>query len=256
MRRLLTVLLTAVFAISVLQLLHQQKEYAKGQADQAEAARTAGLLQTLPEPAEAPATPDKDTASFPSYAELLAQTDLAALQQTNPDVLGWLWLPQTGISYPLVQTGNNDYYLTHSWKNEPSAVGSIFLDARSAPDLSDFNSILYGHRMRDGSMFAALQNYSRTDYWQQAPDLYLLTAAGVQRWRIFAAYKAPTDALLYEPSLNSPEQKAGILQYALDNSQIQTDLRPGTEDRILTMVTCTGHGYADRWVVQAVLQEE
>ena len=90
--------------------------------------------------------------------------DLPALQQVNSDVIGWIAIPGTEISYPLVQGTDNDYYLTHTWNQNSSAVGAIFMDCRCSADFSGFNTIVYGHRMNNGSMFAALKHYQKAGF--------------------------------------------------------------------------------------------
>lgn len=84
----------------------------------------------------------------------LAAVDLAALREVNPEVVGWIEIPDGGISYPLMQGANNQWYLKHTWVGDYSSVGSVFMDCRSHADLSDFHTILYGHRLRSGAMFA------------------------------------------------------------------------------------------------------
>lgn len=104
-------------------------------------------------------TEPKPAPSADPYAQALEQMDLPALQQVNSDVIGWIAIPGTEISYPLVQDTDNDYYLTHTWNQNSSAVGAIFMDCRCSADFSGFNTIVYGHRMNNGSMFAALKHY-------------------------------------------------------------------------------------------------
>ena len=79
--------------------------------------------------------------------------------RSTSDVIGWIAIPGTEISYPLVQGTDSDYYLTHTWNQNSSAVGAIFMDCRCSADFSGFNTIVYGHRMNNGSMFAALKHY-------------------------------------------------------------------------------------------------
>lgn len=86
---------------------------------------------------------------------------------------GWILIPNTVISYPLLQGEDNQYYLNHTWKKWTSAVGAIFMDSQNNPNLTDFNTIVYGHRMNNGSMFASLKNYKKQSYWQAHPCVYI-----------------------------------------------------------------------------------
>ena len=110
--------------------------------------------------------------------------DLPALQQVNSDVIGWIAIPGTEISYPLMQGTDNDYYLTHTWNQNSSAVGAIFMDCRCSADFSGFNTIVYGHRMNNGSMFAALKHYKKQDFLQAHPQIYVTNASGTHAYSI------------------------------------------------------------------------
>lgn len=180
---------------------------------------------------------------------MFARMDVEALRQVNPEVLGWLWLPNTQISYPLMQGTDNEYYLHNTWKNEPNELGAIFLDHRSAPDFSDFNTLIYGHRMQSDAMFATLRFYAEQAHWESAPLVYVRAGDTVYTFTIFAAYEAPVTQPLYLPALTDAAQIDAVLQYAQEASVLDTGLTPGAEEHILTLVTCTGHGHASRWIV-------
>lgn len=194
----------------------------------------------------------------PQVEELLS-VDLAALREVNEDVVGWIRVPGTKIDYPLMQGEDNDYYLKHTWEGRNNSVGSIFLEHLSSPDLADFNTIVYGHNMKNGSMFASLRKYTQEGYWEQHPYVYILSDAGVYRYEIFAAYKVTLDSPAYGLSFNQSVTRINFLTHALENTQIQTGIIPDLTDRILTLSTCSGAGHTTRWLVQArlkMVQEE
>lgn len=134
MRLVLTLALTAVLIVSGGMFIHQLLDYRAGDAAYEEAAEIAKLPEPASEspeaPAEAPAAEPTPEPSAEPQTDPLASIDLAALQAVNADVLGWLSIPDTAISYPLVQGADNDYYLAHTWNRSSSAVGAIFMDAR------------------------------------------------------------------------------------------------------------------------------
>ena len=132
-------------------------------------------------------------------------------------------------------------------------MGSIFLEHTNSPDLTDFNTIVYGHTMRDGSMFADLRVYSLQEYWEAQPYVYIVTDAGVYRYEIFAFLSADVDSLTYGTNPNRADTKEKFLDLSLENSWLDTGIRPAITDRILTLSTCTGFGYSSRFVVQARL---
>ena len=186
--------------------------------------------------------------------EELRKTDLAALREVNPDVVGWIRVPDTKIDYPVVQGEDNNFYLKHTWQGHENTVGTIFMDYGSSPDLTDFNTLIYGHNMRTGSMFASLRNYSQQDYFNAHPYVYLLVDNGAFRFEVFSAYQAELDASAYGQSFRQRETREKFLQDAAEKSTIETEITPGIRDRILTLSTCSGMGHETRWVVHARLK--
>ena len=103
----------------------------------------------------------------------MTRIDLASLQGINNDAVGWIEIPDTSVSYPLVHTTDNTYYLTHTFDNKTNRSGSIFVEASNAADFSDLHTIIYGHNMKNGSMFAGLKNYSDQSYAEAHPYIYV-----------------------------------------------------------------------------------
>ena len=186
--------------------------------------------------------------------EEMAKKNLTSLRQTNEDVVAWIWIPDSRISYPVMQGEDNDFYLNHTWQKKENAVGSIFLEHRNNPDLTDFNTILYGHNMNDGSMFAAIRRYNTQWYWERHPYVYLVTEQGVFRYEVFSAYESSTEGTAYGLSFHQSETKATFLSTAIRLSAADQGIRPELTDRVLTLSTCSGHGYSSRWVVHARLK--
>ena len=148
--------------------------------------------------------------------------DLPALQQVNSDVIGWIAIPGTEISYPLVQGADNDYYLTHTWNQNSSAVGAIFMDCRCSADFSGFNTIVYGHRMNNGSMFAALKHYKKQDFLQAHPQVYVTNASGTHAYSIYAAYEAALDGTAYYSAFSDETIKKAFIDEGVSLSVIRT----------------------------------
>jgi sortase B len=171
-------------------------------------------------------------------------------------VLGWIYIPDTKVNYPVLQSSDNQYYLEHTWQKEASTTGSIFLDYQSSRDLSDFNTLIYGHRMANGSMFRTLANYTTQSYWEEHPAVYFVDAAGCRRYDVFAAYEVSVVGVSYEIGFADDTAKQSFIDQCLARSGIATGIQPTVNDRILTLSTCTGRGYATRWVVQAVYHED
>lgn len=187
---------------------------------------------------------------------VLRNMDFSALQEENADVLGWIIIPDTEINYPLMQAEDNDYYLTRLWDRTSNKTGSIFMDYKNDPALGDYHTLIYGHRMRDGSMFAGLKYYKTKDYWESHPLVYIGTNDKCYTYEIFSAYKAPVSGHTFQtPEFPDDAAKDAFIAESLKVSVIKTGVVPTASDNVITLVTCTGTGYESRWVVQACLKE-
>lgn len=256
----LNIVLALIFAAGIGVLLAQQLRW----KDSADSAERAGRMAKFTPPSAAPAqTAPPAAASWPAQPEqatdpvvqALMEVDLDALREVNPDVAGWLYIPGTEISYPILQGADNDYYLKHTWEKKWNGGGSIFLDWRCSRDFGSFNTIIYGHQMNNGTMFASLHLYEDQDFWREYPNVYAAADGGVYRWEVFAAWEAGVTSQVYATGFDTPEERQAFVDLCLEASQIDTGVVPGPEDRLLTLSTCTGSGHAARWVVQARLAE-
>ena len=190
-----------------------------------------------------------------SYISILEQINLFALQSVNSDLIGWISIPETKLSYPLVQGEDNDYYLHRTWNGESSIVGSVFVDYLNSPDLSDFHTIIYAHHMMDGTMFGSLREYKHQSYWEKHKYIYIYDDRGVHRYEIFSVYEANVESDTYRILFKTDQEKQEFLDECMNQSVIRTDVVPTFQDRIITLSTCTNTGsYATRWVVQARLK--
>lgn len=233
-------------------------DYGKGKADYGEAMELAGLPEA--KKAEKPAMQDSqkqagkvlESKEQDPYMAYYAQINLEALREINHQIIGWIAIPDSEVSYPLVQGEDNDYYLNRTWKREKSSVGAIFLECQVNENFHDFNTIIYGHNMRNGSMFGSLKYYSEESYQKEHPYVYLVDDNGVHRYRIYAAYEAGVREIPYHLNITDEKKKEEFIEYGVSHSLIDTKIKPGTENKIVTLSTCTGRGYSSRWVVQAV----
>ena len=247
-------ILAAVFLGSGVMLARQAMQYQEGEETYSEAETLVGLpdFSASSTPADSPS--ESGTVYVDPYADALAAMDFTALREVNSDVLGWILIPGTKISYPMVQTTDNQYYLTHTWKKWSSVVGAIFLEKSCEGDFSGFNTIIYGHRMNNGSMFAGLKYYKQKSYFQGHPAVYITDDNGTRRYDIFAAYEVSTQGDTYRFGQQSDQSKQSYIDYCLSKSLYDTGVTPTVNDKIVTLSTCTGNGHATRWVVQARLQ--
>lgn len=255
--------LLSVFLVGLFMILLQgamSKKYAKSNAD---AIQIAGLQRTdndLPiekyvyinlGETQSEQKEFQPLDLLPEDAAALADIRLDALREVNEEVIGWIEIPGTEVSYPVLQGEDNQYYLTHDWKKEHSISGAVFMECKSDPSLIRFHTIVYGHRMRNGTMFGSLKYYKNLEYWQEHPYVYMVNDSGIYRYDIFAAWEAEVEDMVYQ--LNLRGQEENFIRLSLEKSLINTGIIPGTKNRILTLSTCTGNGHARRWVVQAYM---
>ncbi len=181
------------------------------------------------------------------------QVDFSGLAGINPQVVGWIYGPDTVINYPIVQGEDNAYYLHHLFTGEANGSGCIFLDAACAGDFSGEHSIIYGHHMKNGSMFASLGEYASQDYYESHPYFQLSTPAGDWRVDVFSAYAADVSQEAWQVELGEEYRQEWIRQVS-GRSAIRCRTAPKEGERILTLSTCS-YEFADaRFVVHGVMR--
>lgn len=259
LRKTLTLVLLAVFLVSSGYIAWKLLDYQKGARDYNEAMETAGLSEAARVPTAQLHSdrPDaKPEGELYDPFEALGALDLGALQAVNREVVGWIEIPNTAVSYPILKAQNNEYYLNHTWKKDFSSVGAIFMDKQNDPEFGDFHTLLYGHNMKNGSMFGCLRSYRSADFWKAHPAVYVVDKNGVHQYDIFAAYEVGVQEIVYRSDLVQSGLQKQFLDYAARHSVISTGITPQKDDHILTLSTCTGRGHATRWIIQAVRNDE
>ena len=262
LRKTITLLLAAVFAISTGLLIRHGFDAVKSAdayASAEEIARKPQEMKNREEPgterlseflessepviAWIPAPVEAD-----AYMEQLREINLDALRETNPNVVGWIFLPDCKINYPIVQGEDNRYYLKHTWDNQNSHFGAIFMESTNSGDFLDFRTILYGHNMEDFSMFGSLQRYDAEKNWKKYPYVYLVTDEGVLRYEIYSSYKAKVDSDTYALNLTQEVHRQGFINLTKEAARYETGITPAVTDRLLTLSTCVGDSGARRVV--------
>lgn len=252
MKRAVTLLLVLVLLTCGGYVLWCELDRAHGEQDYVQAVEIAGVLPPAPEPEP---EPEPDILQDP-WASALSDVDLDALREVNPEVLAWIAIPDTILSYPVVQCGDNQYYLNRTWQDKRSSVGAIFMECKCTPDFSDFNTIVYGHRMNNESMFGILHSFHEERFWREHPAVYVTMDDKVRVYDIYAAFEVGIQEIIYRLDVEENGQEQEFIDFGLGHSVIDTGIVPVPGDQILTLSTCTGRGHETRWVVQGVLREE
>lgn len=176
----------------------------------------------------------------------------AELRSLNPDIVGWLRIEGTVIDYPVMHTDNNDYYLSHTWQGTENNAGSIFLETGNAADFEDYHSLIYGHNMKNGSMFAGLHSYGDSSYYGEHSRIYLETPAGSREYQIFSCHMVKAEDELYQIDFLPGEAYTEFVNRLKQMSEYETGVEVSGEDKVITLSTCKGNGDL-RYVVHAKL---
>ena len=217
------------------------KEYEKLQQE---------VVKEEPKPVEEPEPEPNPTVEIP--------IDFAALQQQNPDVYAWIQVPGTEVDYPILQSSNdNTYYLNHTIDGEEKKEGAIFTENYNTKTFEDPNTVIYGHDMKNGSMFQSIHKYMDRSFFDNNRDIVIYMPNQIFRYKIFAAYLTDNRHLLMNYNFWSKDEYQQYLNSIFSmrdmNAFIDTSMEVTNEDKIITLSTCYAGISTQRYLVQAVL---
>ncbi|MCC8029127.1 MAG: class B sortase [Lachnospiraceae bacterium] len=203
---------------------------------------------------------DADEQSGQGYDWAAVSIDFEALKQINPDVVGWIRFDDTAavaVDYPILYAGDNDTYLRTDLYGASHTSGSIFLEAADTPDFSDCYNIIYGHNMRNGTMFGTLKKYRREeDFYDANPYFTIYTEDAAYRYQIFAYEVVPDDSEIYTAGYEPDEAYRDLIDLMCSLSARDTGIVPEVTDRIVTLSTCTSVNDDERFVLHAVCVDQ
>ncbi len=170
------------------------------------------------------------------------EVDFKALREKNPDTVGWLYVGSCGISYPIVQGEDNDYYMNHTFEGTVNSSGAIIMDYRDDKYLKDWNTFIYGHNMKNGSMFGSLKKLLNDEtLYDSDPYIYVYLPGYIYRYKIFSYYKDKPDSKMYWTADTLQEYRQYIRD-ALSLSVRDLGVETSEENNMVTLVTCSGSG--------------
>lgn len=182
--------------------------------------------------------------------------DSNELMKINADTVGWIKIPDTNIDYPIVQAKDNDYYLTRDFTKKRNSGGSIFLDYRNDGNMGNANNIIYGHNMRDKSMFQNVMNYKDKEFFENNRIIYTYTPEGVQQWEVFLLFVTDTSFDYLHVDFDSDREFNDYIRAVWRKAWQKADVQLTAADKLLTLSTCS-YEYDDaRTVLMARLIEE
>ena len=233
----------AVFCYAAFNLYHIYTEYKKGTDE----------YNQIEEMAVTERDADSGEAAGPN-AQLKPpiEVDFDKLKSVNEDVVGWIYVDALpDISYPIVKGKDNQTYLHQTYEKHYNFAGTIFVDYENSGDFSDCNTLVYGHNMKNGSMFGHLKKFREDDrLYKQDKYFWILTPERNYRYEIISAYTTGVNSDTYTLFKGPGEEFEKYLETIKGYSEIQTDDTDLTiKDKIVTLSTCTGNE-STRFVVQ------
>lgn len=213
---------------------------AASSAPPAQSSDTAG--ETVP---ETPAPPDNKSPIV---------VDFAALHRKSEDIAAWLYSPGTPINYHVAQAEDNDYYLYRMIDGKYNRSGTLFMDYRNDPAMTDGNTLIYGHAMSIGTMFGTLERYKRQAYYEEHPVMYLLTPEADYALDLVAGYMTDVEDIVFTIP-ETEEDTDALLAHVLKKSAFKTKAEIPENVHLVTLSTCAYDFENARFVVVGVLRE-
>lgn len=221
---------------------------------------TQASSESLPVPEETESTEENSLTQL-GIDPPVKNLDWEALGQVNPDIYAWICIPGTQVDYPILQHPSDDsYYLKYNMNGTRGYPGCIYTEKLNQKDFTDFNTVLYGHNMRDQTMFASLHDFEKGEFFANNPYIYVYTKDKVLVYEIFAAWLADDTHILKNNDFTTEQGRAAYLTDILKNyssyGNMRNDLEITTDSHILTLSTCMKRKPHNRFLVQAVLLNE
>lgn len=190
------------------------------------------------------------------------EVDFADLQaNVNGDIYAWIYIPDTKIDYPVLQHPTDNYhYLNYNLDGSKGYPGCIYTEDYNAKDFSDPNTVIYGHNMKNGTMFAGLHRFEDSEYFEEHPYVYIYTEERLYVYEIFAAYESGNEHILYNNDFTDRDvflkYLAKIFTDRTMNGNVRDEVEVSAGNRIITLSTCVANRADRRYLLQGVLLEE
>ena len=183
------------------------------------------------------------------------KVDFVSLTKQESDIYAWIRIPDTNVDYPILQSGsdkqNNDDYWLNNLDGTTGYPGTIFTETMFGKDFKTFNTVIYGHNMKNQTMFGALHNYTNKDYFDTHPYVYIYTASATYKYQIVcAATVSDAHLAIAYNGYKTESQRQQFLNYLLSNASVVSNINTGIYDNYITLSTCTSND-KQRYVVLA-----
>lgn len=240
-QKILTATLVVVFLISAYQSYKIKSEY-RTAADIYE--HTAEQYLVIPQ--------NDSSTENTTQAKSPIEVDFEGLQKMNPDIIGWLYCEDTPINYPILQGDSNKAYLHTMPDGTEHKSGSIFVDYRCEQPFDEEITLIYGHHMKDGSMFGSLKEYQEQYYYEKHPVMWLMTPEDTYEVQLAAAYVTDTDDEIFDIDGVAYDWQA-MLTRASEQSAFTSNVQLKDENPVIVLSTCAYETDNARFVVWGVI---
>lgn len=256
-RDILMLCFIAVFLVSAYQIYKIKKDYQTAADTYSDLAQYISFTEPAPisQDQTAPTVPTESTVTASGYVDDTnwPNINFEALQEINPDIVGWLYIEGTQINYPVVQGSDNGYYLEHLFDNTYNPAGCIFLDAFGESDFTEMNSVIYGHHMKDGTMFSDLMNYKQQEFYDEHTAALLITPTHRYQLLFFSGYVATTTADAWKIDFSAVSYGEWLEELSEKSCFVST-VFPSIENRVVTLSTCSYEFNNARFVLHGIIQ--
>ena len=192
--------------------------------------------------------------SMPKWAS--RRIDWEKLHKINPDIIAWIKVPGTKIDYPVLHCNKWNEYLHKDYSGEFNKPGSIFIQPETEKDFNDFHTIIFGHNMRNKSMFGSLHSYEEESFWRKHRMIYIYQPGKAIRYRIFAVYDCKDGSEIYRTEYKDDNAKKEWIEIIRKESYFPVNDSVKVDDHILTLSTCSNGGpRSSRYVVHSLERE-
>ena len=263
LRIILYVLLIAIILVSTFLFIRLQLSYVKGEKSYSK------LSQYVKKPSKKPVkkpvqnTPPKNDSNNQTAAPQPLEeeefewplVDFDELLKINDDLVGWIYIEDTNVNYPIVQGPDNDFYLYKMFDGNYNRAGSIFMDSASSDDFSDENTIIHGHHMKNDTMFSWLPKYKQQQFYDQHPTVLIMTPSQNYKLHLFSGYVTDTASSAWKLDFSSGEFDQWLQEISSKSNFIPLAM-PDSSDRIVTLATCDYDFEGARYILHGFLEGE
>ncbi|MEE1315183.1 MAG: class B sortase [Faecalimonas sp.] len=182
--------------------------------------------------------------------------DFVSLKAQNADIYAWIQIPDTNVDYPIVQHPTDDsYYLDHTIEHVKGYPGSIYTESVSKKDFTDFNTLIYGHDMKNGTMFKHLHKFENADFFNSHDTVTIYTETEIKTYRIYAALVYDNRHIVYSYDQSTVEGRQAFIQSLHNQTSWKNHFREGMtideNSKLITLSTCIAGQPDKRYIVVA-----